>query len=507
MDSSRFNQLSITNSSDFNPDNSSLNHKRQIKNSSGDPTEFFKKQRIGDNGFFRFSDAFYNALLSTSTTSSESEAMVDNLLVDDQFSNLPDDIIHQIISDLENKDLAGLNLTSRRFRDLCLTRPCPIFDSTKHLSNRLQRHEFILHITNFFAKRKKVKSNKEIKRFSLRWHCQDERNHLVDERILVEQWIDEVLDSSFSVRELVLHLGWPERKLSRPFLLPVNQSLKYLELYLYGKNLTLPSVNPNSDMVSLEKLSLFMVKVDENQNLGEWISQSCKKLNRLVLNDCAGLSNLEIKSDSIEQLTYECTSEINEFLGFHISATNLKQLHITWKFLPSNNKSVTLHTPNLEFLNWNCYPVQNCDIDQLNSLKRASVSFPSPSLIHLPRGHISANGLSKLMQSIQAVKFLNLNSLYIETLFINGFESIEFRNLEKLQVEYYGKMDGKQLGMIYSFLKTARNLELVSTSIYGGRNIFTPVSKSLEFQNLPISEFQNRIARMKFWKTKFASNG
>ncbi|XP_055959601.1 F-box/LRR-repeat protein At4g14103-like [Mercurialis annua] len=491
MDSSEFNQFATTCSSDFDSDDYNFNHKRPKK-----------KQRTEDNSFFSRGDSFYTALQSTSRTSSssESEAMVDDLLVYDQFSNLPDDIIHQIMFNLGNKDLAGLNLTSRRFRDLCLTRPCPVFDSTKHLSNKLKRHEFILHITNFFANRKKVKSNKEIKRFSLRWHCQGERNHLVDERSLVEQWIDEVVDSSFSVRELVLHLGWPERKLSRPFLLPVNQSLKYLELSVYGDTLTLPSVNPNSDMISLERLSMFMVKVDENQNLGEWISQSCKKLNRLVLNNCVGFSNLEIKSDSIEHLAYECTSKNlnNEFLGLHISAPNLKQLHITWKLLPSNNKSVTLHTPNLEFLNWNCYPVQNCDMGQLNSLKRASVSFPLPSLHQLPRRHISANGLSKLMQSIQAVKFLNLNSLYIETLFIKGFKSVEFRNLETLKLEFYSEMDNKQLGMISWFLKTARNLELISTSIYGGRNVYTPVSKPLEFQNLPISEFQNRIARMKF---------
>ncbi|KAF6140392.1 hypothetical protein GIB67_013161 [Kingdonia uniflora] len=214
----------------------------------------------------------------------------------DRISNLPDPIIHHILSFLPTVDVVQTCVLSKRWVTLSCSAPSidldiDLFTDRKKL-HRKKRHaqvrfvEFVDNVLLFHDK-------SDIHKFRLKLNYDTDTNRDYG-------WITLVIRKNVQVLDIEI-----PKRIKQPFELPPSlfrcESLRVLKLRLHSSNLRLPS---SLCLSGLRKLVLESVKFYDDQSV-ESIITSCPVLETLVLlySGVPSKKNLTISSHQLKNLT------------------------------------------------------------------------------------------------------------------------------------------------------------------------------------------------------------
>lgn len=213
----------------------------------------------------------------------------------DRISNLPDAILHLILSFLQTVDAVKTSVLSKRWRYLWTSLGYLEFDHcyfwSRHIKFWYQR-EFSEKFTNFVTCVLSFRDGSDIKRFRLssfnfcnKW---------------VDKWIDVVI--SHNVRELDLSLC-PEGAFLLPHSIGSSKYLTALKLNLFNHVLEIPKTMVFNKLTSLHLVSLRF----SNDGLARLLFLGCPVLEILVLQRCVydNIKVLDIYATKLKTLTIE----------------------------------------------------------------------------------------------------------------------------------------------------------------------------------------------------------
>ncbi|XP_042503888.1 putative F-box/FBD/LRR-repeat protein At1g78760 [Macadamia integrifolia] len=211
----------------------------------------------------------------------------------DRISDLPDSVIHHILSFLPIKDVIRTSFLSSRWRYLWASVPSLYFDGFVFSP----KTKFVKFVDSVLLRRNGWGIQKFCLRFS-DYYCDTSHAYT---------WISTAV--SHNVQELSVYY-YPREHFALPiclFELPIClfrcKSLRVLKLNLYESILNLP---PSIHLPFLNTLHLISVTFSDN-NLTRKLFSNCPVLKEVILEDCAvrDLSVLHISSLSIERLTID----------------------------------------------------------------------------------------------------------------------------------------------------------------------------------------------------------
>ncbi|CAL5394197.1 unnamed protein product [Camellia sinensis] len=213
----------------------------------------------------------------------------------DRLTNLPDNIIHDILSLLRIRDIACVCTLSRRLRQLCFSVPSLNIFIDRFLKTPIEQQKynnFTAYIERFWQLRS---NNREYLHCLRIANLHRDLNHDMDVRIVT--WIYNA--TMCHVQELDLDIV-VYNTCCLPFFTLNCTSLWVLKLGLHSFPLKLP----NAEFNSLQDLSLKSFRIVDPL-LGEWISSNCKAITSLSLRSFCGASNLNITSSCLQDLKIE----------------------------------------------------------------------------------------------------------------------------------------------------------------------------------------------------------
>lgn len=284
----------------------------------------------------------------------------------DRLSNLPDEVVHHILSFLPFRDLTRVGTVSKRCNELYLSIPFLNFDAILFPSCNQMRGELLNSLERFFSHRGKSK----IQCFGIRWLFLDRNitGEFIDEHYQVITWIHNAIRCK--VEELDLDFtGRGTTILALSSCIYVCPSLRSLSVNLRGNILPEPS---SSFSCNLQYLTLRNVMI-EDIRFCKWMSHSCKSLKELQLIIVKGLHNITIESSSLE--SFKLVSGIDEDL-FHLNITGekLEDIHIAWgNVLSPSRKSLNISAPNLKNLKWEGHLISTLNLGKFLRLEKAEI--------------------------------------------------------------------------------------------------------------------------------------
>lgn len=249
----------------------------------------------------------------------------DEGIIEDMISQLPDPILHQILSYLHTKNAVRTMMVSRRWRDLWDSMPYFQFHGAENEIDADSEDE------KFPAKggqskfarfvdlllRRRDASN--IHAFRLQWACgssQLGQNYL-------GRWTKHVVTRNAKIIEIAFTLGSIHHKaINLPHCIFACKSMEELTLEFHG---TIASLQPPQSFVLARLRKLFLESIRINCGLRELI-YACPVLEELEIRHST-ITDADVSSDMLKRL---------KILGCHImggeiqvSAPNLKFLHFT----------------------------------------------------------------------------------------------------------------------------------------------------------------------------------
>ncbi|XP_026424578.1 F-box/LRR-repeat protein At3g26922-like isoform X3 [Papaver somniferum] len=214
----------------------------------------------------------------------------------DRISNLPDSLLHQILSFLEIKDVARTSVISKRWKYICITVPDLDFSISNRITSSSETDKFMDFVDGTLHRHKFSNVNK----FSLRWD-----DHLNESRL--HSWISSLLMGN--VKELSLHIRQNQSVFIPPSLFTC-ESLISLDLSTYP-NIRLPKCI-NFPRLKHLKLSGFEIS-DESWN-GELFLNS-PVLEELILGPCKfDIGNFCISIPTLLKVYILCDDEDCAFI-------------------------------------------------------------------------------------------------------------------------------------------------------------------------------------------------
>ncbi|KAK4283318.1 hypothetical protein QN277_000279 [Acacia crassicarpa] len=295
-------------------------------------------------------------------------------------SNLPDEILHHILSFLKLRDIARLRVLSKKFQTLSATAPSFCFSERRPsfwFSKPRFRHRrncSCAHVFNFMNTLPQHRSHSlKIKRISFKSFC-DKGEH----SSLHDHWINNLFQT-FHVEQLSLNYQLPSIFTS----LPKFQSLKLLKLEM---NRVIMVKLPEMKLTSLETLHIMFFATEDP--VGEWVSQSFPALKSLFLSEInvswlsKKLLDLEIRSSCLEALSIQKCCSLKPV---RIITENLRTLsYVTCPCVRCHHNDdivdfryddsvFEISAPNLRRLSWQGYAPRLCyDARTFQSLQVAS---------------------------------------------------------------------------------------------------------------------------------------
>ncbi|XP_059450893.1 putative F-box/FBD/LRR-repeat protein At4g03220 [Corylus avellana] len=287
---------------------------------------------------------------------------------EDRLSNLPDGILHHILSLLPVKSIAKTSVLSTRWNYLWATVPCLDFSefSMKEKRRERKREAMELIIKTVLAARH---ANFNIKVF--RFKGQLGVTCLGD-------WIQQLV--RHSVEELELDVVFGGRFNLPPCLFDCD-SLKSLTLKTHHLNswfqfCSYDFTRTGRGLRSLQTLILKHVRFIYNTSAALFSASSFPALKRLTLNNCIEINRLNIGCPELEGLQVERT----KMNVLEISAgEKLKNLRVISSFRASKNESwVKIFAPKLETFCWenNEFP-EEYSVQSFTFLKKCSICITS----------------------------------------------------------------------------------------------------------------------------------
>ncbi|CAN6684216.1 unnamed protein product [Malus baccata var. baccata] len=351
----------------------------------------------------------------------------------DRFSNLPIEIVHEIMSRLNFKDLTRVGCVSKSCREFYISTPYLNFHdfSDVDISTRRKNKKVFNSLKRFFIRRG---VHHKIKCFRFRW-CFFDDDYDVDFESRLREWIEIAVRCNVEVLHLVVtYIRFGE--------LPASilhcKSLKSLLVDMKCKISDVPSIDflSNLDYLRLKDVSI----KDEDDRFLKWISCCCTSMKELLLKDCGFWHESDF---------YHIPER-----HVNISGDRLKKLHLNPQLRRKTKKSVNIYAPNLKCLEWfgECTTSQN--LGNLMCLEKAEISSSIPICNH--------DILIDFLCSIRKVKVLILHPDILELLDLNmddrKWQDLSFISQAKEVVIPY---DGYEPDFepAYSILEHAHDLE------------------------------------------------
>ena len=295
--------------------------------------------------------------------------------VDDRLSNLPQDILHYILSFLEIRDVIQLSRFSRRWRRVWKSMPYLNFDQTPSES----KDRFIGFAWSVLS----LRDGFDIKRF--RFSCHGIRKHVLKSLLSV------VKNRGVVVLDLDI-ISFQSFENGKAFEL----------LSCFAVCRPLPEINltlVDSGISYLDSMSLAMVRTLHLEN-SELCGQTFGETQKLVLR-CPRLENLLLKN---------CYMRRRPFDVIEIEAANLKNL----KFLNTAHKrsfrgELKVSAPNLLCLSYRGPTLKGYSLQNLSSLNKALIHFTN-------RVKYEENGclLLSLVSALYNAEVLYLSSRFLQ---------------------------------------------------------------------------------------------
>ncbi|XP_018454151.1 F-box/FBD/LRR-repeat protein At1g80470-like [Raphanus sativus] len=342
---------------------------------------------------------------------------------EDRLSNLPDDLLCRILSELPTKDTIRTRLLSKRWTNLWLTVPALDLDS-----KNFEHDAFLFDFIDEFVESSEEERGDIIKRFKLVYDAFD---HIHSDFV---QRMDGV------VKRRVCHLTVLNR-------VDGEEALVRMPLSLYScgtlVDLTLYNVvfdRPENELVSLPCLNtmhLEAVKFDGNDILKRLIS-SCSVLEKLVVITHPGdyLEVVSVRSKSLKSFKLESMRETFEDHGLdprvEIDSPSLEYLCVT-DYKPRS------------FCIYNISPCAKVDVDVV-----FDVEFDDDDPLNRTRVHNFLRGLSTVREIVISARTLKVIKVFSQ------FEPLpQFSNLSRLDASFVEST----LEVLPTFLGCCPNLQ------------------------------------------------
>jgi hypothetical protein len=375
---------------------------------------------------------------------------------DGRFSDLPDEMVHHILSFLQMRDLSRLSVVSRRCRELCISNPHLDLSNIDLInSDESSRSRFYSFVDRLISLRCMHRVKRQT--FRLRWSFVGGGGGGGDE-YRVATWLQHAVNMGVErvSLELVFDLG-------KPFDLPLCvlgcNSLRQLKVDAGDGFVKLPS--SYFAATNLRTLKLGPVRIENGCNVGELLS-SFKSLQRLTLDKISGIKSMTFTCPSVETLrlaTYD-----DELCNISIVQEKLQDLYIYWSS-KAGGKSLTINAPNLKRFYW-----AGSAVDYYNCLRDLSHLFHAGMHLSFPT-HQASCKFEKILRSIQRAKRLTINESFVEVLLKQGCLPFLFDNLEYLTVSRSSR--GDQVLPLCSLLRGTNNLKHLTVSCFtrGSANV------------------------------------
>jgi hypothetical protein len=369
---------------------------------------------------------------------------------DGRYSDLPDEMVHHILSFLQMRDLSRLSVVSRRCRELCISNPDLDLSNIDLInSDESSRSRFYSFVDRLISLRcmRQVKTQT----FRLRWSFVGGGGGGDEYRVAT--WLQHAVNIGVArvKLELVFDLG-------KPFDLPLCvlgcNSLRQLKVDAGNGFIKLPS----SDFAAtnLRRLALGPVRIEKGCNVGELLS-SFKSLKHLRLDKISGIKSMTFTSPSVETLLL--TTYDDELCNISILQEKLQNLFIYWSS-KSGGKSLTIYAPNLKNFYW-----AGSAVDYYNCMKDLPNLFNVGMGISFPTQQASCKHIfDKILHSIRRAKRLTINESFVEVLLKQGCLPFLFDNLEYLKVSRSSR--GDQVLPLCSLLRGTNNLKHLTVSCF-----------------------------------------
>ncbi|KAJ9188551.1 hypothetical protein P3X46_003901 [Hevea brasiliensis] len=351
----------------------------------------------------------------------------------DRISNLPDAILHLILSFLQTVDAVKTSLLSKRWRYLWTSLGYLEFDHcyfwSRHIRFWYQR-EFSEKFTNFVTCVLSFRDGSDIKRFRLssfnfcnKW---------------VDKWIHVVI--SHNVRELDLSLC-PEGAFLLPHSIGSSKYLTALKLNLFNHVLEIPKIMVFNKLTSLHLVSLRFL----NDGLARLLFLGCPLLENLVLERCVydNIKVLDIYATKLKTLTIE-NLKLDDAGDDGLRRTALKIFApnlLSFKYMGPVARDYILQDP---------LCIVNVDIHLVNAFEKGSLKG---------LGYL----MCKFIGGFYNVEVMKLSMIFLELLCSALSELVcfpaPFCNLKLLKLN--AGTDKLHLQVIIHLLKSSPNLKAV----------------------------------------------
>nr|XP_011464818.1 PREDICTED: putative F-box/FBD/LRR-repeat protein At4g03220 [Fragaria vesca subsp. vesca] len=361
----------------------------------------------------------------------------------DRFSDLPDEIAHQILSLLNLRDLTRVSCVSKRCTKLYLSLPSLNFDTTSSVSmwKRLQ-------VFNSSDRFLSSLDDNTIQYFRIRWTYYPVKNSShFNELYRIFTWIRNAIRGNVEVFDLQL-----DTLQKTPLVLPSwffhCSSLKYLLFDFGGDILKWPSSSacfPNLQVLKFRKF-----KIQGEEYFFKWILCSRKSLKKLHLEEVRGIKFMTIESLSLESFCFVHYFQ-SDLCHLKVSGQKLENIHISWEFDSSSRRSLHICTPNLKYLKWSGSLMDNTDLGDLMCLEKAEI-FLEP----LKEDYVK---VFETLDGIRMLKALSLNQKTTKALFREHAVQALFENISHLQISITSLSDD----LIPSMVSLPRGMTTLST--------------------------------------------
>ncbi|KAH7849735.1 hypothetical protein Vadar_022267 [Vaccinium darrowii] len=356
------------------------------------------------------------------------------------FSDLPDNVVHHIISFLDLQSLFRFIYASKRFRELYLTNPFLAFDGTEYSTCYMLQHMYMNLFNRFLLER----NGRKLCGFLIRLQYKTVEVYRIITWLLVAVECNvEVVDLEVFCEERA-----ERQKIEFPLCLFRCGSLRSVAVNLHGGFLVLPS---SCGFSFLQSLSLKSVKMANN--FGEWISSFCECLQELWLEDITEIDNVSIISSSLLRFTLVESRLSSQLRHLRIAGGKLEVVDITWRFNSSIGKSLKISAPNLKYLTWNGNPTNENCLDPFVQLEGAR-------LLLEPKED-TANNLHEILLDVSRAKDLSLHDVMIKALFEQGYPFPPINNVQGLCM-YTSSLNNDLVPAMIFLLTGMPNLKTVS---------------------------------------------
>ncbi|GMY33538.1 f-box/lrr-repeat protein 15 [Fagus crenata] len=300
----------------------------------------------------------------------------------DRFSDLPESIIHHIMSFLPTTDSTRVSILSKRLASVCHS--YPILDFDQPLYDQVLSHSKappVLFLDFMQKSVERLESNISLEKYKLRIK---DHSSILDKRI--EESICFAIDRN--VKELVLNFGGLQRRhgykyYSLPKLITSNS---IVVLNLSGFDFNLEDLIPNLTLV--EDFTISNCCVSSNFTI------SSAKLKSLKLTKCRGLKNIVIDAFNLQSFETTTSCEINLVHCKSLKSITLCNATITDDWIGNNIflKEIKIYNQQLKRfeLLW-CDKLVKADIEAPNLDSFDYKGFPFPEITLLCSGRTHAN--------------------------------------------------------------------------------------------------------------------